>query len=101
MRKIIFAALLATTGLASGEAMATQVNITAANPVIDLTITESVDAKPDVATFSTGVQNMAPTATEAVRANNVQMASVFARLKKLGIVERDIQRNRVDARADV
>ena len=53
MLRMIFAALLATAALASGEAMATQVNITAANPVIDLTITESVDAKPDIATFST------------------------------------------------
>ncbi len=95
MRRIIFAALLATTGLASGEAMATQVNINAANPVIDLTITESVDTKPDIATFSTGVQTMALTASEAVRANNVQMASVVARLKKLGIAERDIQTTQI------
>jgi uncharacterized protein YggE len=92
---MIFAALLATAALASGEAMATQVHITAANPVIDLTITESVDTKPDIATFSTGVQTMAPTATEAVRANNVQMASVVARLKKLGIAERDIQTTQI------
>ena len=56
MRRMIFAALLVTAALASGEAMATQVNITAANPVIDLTITESVDTKPDIATFSTGAQ---------------------------------------------
>ena len=95
MRKMFFAALLATAALASGQAMATQVNITAANPVIDLTITESVDTKPDIATFSTGVQTMAPTASEAVRANNVQMASVVARLKKLGIAERDIQTTQI------
>ncbi len=95
MRRMIFAAFLATAALASGEAMATQVNITAANPVIDLTITEYVDTKPDIATFSTGVQTMAPTATEAVRANNAQMASVVARLKKLGIAERDIQTTQI------
>lgn len=96
MRKIILAALLVTGATASTSAMATQVNITATNPVIDLTVTESVETRPDIATFSTGVQTMAPTASEAVRANNVQMASVVSRLKKLGIAERDIQTTQIN-----
>lgn len=96
MRKIILAALMATGAMASTSAMATQVNITAVNPVIDLTITEAVESRPDIATFSTGVQTMAPTASEAVRANNVQMASVVARLKKLGIAEKDIQTTQIN-----
>jgi hypothetical protein len=95
MRKMIFAALLATGGMTASGAMATQVNITTANPVIDLNISETVQARPDIATFTTGVQNMAPTATAAVRANNVQMASVVARLKKLGIVDKDIQTTQI------
>lgn len=95
MRKLIIAALLASGGLVASEAMATQVNITTANPVIDLNISETVEARPDIAAFTTGVQNMAPTASEAVRANNVQMASVVARLKKLGIAERDIQTTQI------
>lgn len=95
MRKLIFAALLATSGMTASGAMATQVNITTANPVIDLNISETVQARPDIATFTTGVQNMAPTATEAVRANNVQMASVVARLKKLGIADKDIQTTQI------
>ena len=95
MRKFILAALLASSGLVASGAMATQVNVTTANPVIDLTISETVETKPDIATFSTGVQNMAPTASEAVRANNVQMASVVARLKKLGIAEKDIQTTQI------
>jgi len=96
MRKIILAALMVTGAMASTSAMATQVNITATNPVIDLTITESVETRPDIATFSTGVQTMAATASEAVRANNVQMASVVARLKKLGIADRDIQTTQIN-----
>jgi uncharacterized protein YggE len=96
MRKMIFAALLATSGMTASGAMATQVNITTANPVIDLTISETVETRPDIATFSTGVQTMAPTASEAVRANNVQMASVVARLKKLGIADRDIQTTQIN-----
>lgn len=96
MRKLILAAMLASTGMTASGAMATQVNITTANPVIDLMISETVEARPDIATFSTGVQTMAPTASEAVRANNVQMASVVARLKKLGIAERDIQTTQIN-----
>lgn len=95
MRKLVLAALLATGGMTAGEAMATQVTIAATNPVIDLTVSETVQTKPDIATFSTGVQTMAPTASEAVRQNNVQMASVVARLKKLGIADKDIQTTQI------
>ncbi len=95
MRKLILAALLASGGLTAGEAMATQVTIAATGPVIDLTVSETVETKPDIATFSTGVQTMAPTASEAVRQNNVQMASVVARLKKLGIADKDIQTTQI------
>ena len=95
MRKLILAALLASGGMTAGQAMATQVTIAANNPVIDLTITETVETKPDIATFSTGVQTMAPTAGEAVRLNNVQMASVVSRLKKLGIADKDMQTTQI------
>lgn len=91
MRKTILAALLATATLTTAPAMATQVTVTTSNPVIDLSLTEYVDAMPDVASFSTGVQTIAPTANEAVRKNNVQMAAVIARLRKLGVAENDIQ----------
>lgn len=95
MRKLVLAALLATGSITAGEAMATQVTIATTNPVIDLTISEAVETKPDIAIFSTGVQTMAPTASEAVRQNNVQMASVVARLKKLGIADKDIQTTQI------
>lgn len=95
MRKLVLATLLATGSMTAGEAMATQVTIATTNPVIDLTISEAVETKPDIAIFSTGVQTMAPTASEAVRQNNVQMASVVARLKKLGIADKDIQTTQI------
>jgi uncharacterized protein YggE len=95
MRKLIFAAFLATNGMTPSGAMATEVHVTTANPVIDLTISETVETPPDIATFSTGVQTMAPTASAAVRANNMQMASVVARLKMLGIANRDIQTTQI------
>jgi uncharacterized protein YggE len=97
MRKILMAAILATTPfIAAGEAMASEVHVTSAGPVIDLTITESVEVKPDIATFSTGVQTLAPTANDAIRQNNVQMAAVIAKLKKLGIAEKDIQTTQIN-----
>jgi len=95
MRKLIFAAFLATSGMMSSSAMATEVHVSTTNPVIDLTISETVETPPDIATFSTGVQTMAPTASAAVRANNLQMASVVARLKMLGIADRDIQTTQI------
>jgi len=96
MRKLIVAALLATSGMMASSAKATEVHITTANPVIDLTISETVETPPDIATFSTGVQTMAATASAAVRANNMQMASVIARLKALGIADRDIQTTQIN-----
>jgi uncharacterized protein len=95
MRKLVLAALLATGSMTAGKAMATQVTITTTNPVIDLTISKAVETLPDIAMFSTGVQTMAPTASEAVRSNNVQMASVVARLKTLGIADKDIQTTQI------
>lgn len=96
MRKLIVAAMLATSGMMASGAMATEVHVTTANPVIDLTISETVETPPDIATFSTGVQTMALTASVAVRANNRQMASVVARLKRLGIADRDIQTTQIN-----
>jgi uncharacterized protein YggE len=101
MRKLILAAILVTGGMIASGAMArsasvTMVNINPTNPVIEMTISETVETLPDIATFSTGVQTMAPTASAAVRANNVQMASVVARLKTLGIAERDIQTTQIN-----
>ena len=94
MRKLIIAALLAT-GSITGQAMATEVQITANNPVIDLSVTEYVETIPDVASFTTGVQTIAPSAIEAVRQNNEQMGAVIERIKKLGIADKDIQTTQI------
>lgn len=95
MRKLILAAMLVTSGMMASDAMATDVHISNVNPVIDLTISETVETPPDIATFSTGVQTQALTASAAVRANNMQIASVVARLKMLGIADRDIQTTQI------
>lgn len=67
----------------------------ARSPNVLRTITVSgsgtASAAPDTATVSTGVETTAPTAQEALAANNRQFQSVLAVLSEQGIEERDIQ----------
>lgn len=81
-------------------ARAANVEIVAQNPVIELSVSEQVDSAPDTATFSTGVETRAPTATQALRDNSVQARAVIDRLKSLGIAEKDIQTTGINLRAD-
>lgn len=97
MRNLILAAALATASIIpAGAAMASQVNVTSAGPVIDLTVTEDVKAKPDIARFTTGVESIAPSANEAIRKNAEQMSAVVAKIKKLGIADKDIQTTQIN-----
>jgi len=48
-------------------------------------------AAPHMATISLGVQNVAPTAADAIRQNAAKMTQVIAALRKAGIPEKDIQ----------
>ena len=81
--------LLAASFLATPAAAAVQV--TSAGPVVELTVTENVEAEPDLVTISAGVTTQAPTAVEAMRKNAQEMTAVIARIKALGVPERDIQ----------
>ncbi len=98
-----FAILLAGSALTlipASIAQAADVQIVAQNPVIELSVSEQVDSAPDTATFSTGVETRAPTATQALRENSVQARAVIDRLKSLGIAEKDIQTTGINLRAD-
>ncbi|MFM7376649.1 MAG: SIMPL domain-containing protein [Erythrobacter sp.] len=70
---------------------APQVNLAPTGPVVELSIFESVEAAPDQATVSAGVTTTEPTATAAMRRNAEEMTKVIARIKALGIAEKDIQ----------
>ncbi len=61
--------LLAASMLAAPIAplAAAEIQIQATGPVVELTVTESVKAKPDIARVGTGVTNIALTAVEAMR----------------------------------
>jgi hypothetical protein len=81
---LIAASLLATPAAA-------EVQVAATGPIVELTVSESVEAQPDLVSVSAGVTTQAPTAVEAMRANAQAMTRVIDRIKALGIAERDIQ----------
>ena len=83
--------LLATTALAATSAAAAEVQIAAQGPVVELTVSESVEAEPDIATVSAGVTTQARTAVEAMRTNAQAMNAVVDRIEQLCVAERDIQ----------
>ncbi|MEH6756238.1 MAG: SIMPL domain-containing protein [Parasphingorhabdus sp.] len=85
---------------ASPMAYAANVQVTTQNPVIELSISEQIDSRPDTATFSTGVETKAPTATQAMRDNSRQAKVVIDKLKSLGIAEKDIQTTGINLNAD-
>ena len=75
----------------SAPALAAEVQIAATGPVVELTVTEAVEAEPDIVDVGAGVTTTAQTAVEAMRQNSQAMQSVVNRIKELGIAERDIQ----------
>lgn len=60
-------------------------------PVVNLSVTESVDGAPDKATISTGVETRAPTARDAMTQNATQMDKLITALIKAGVDRKDIQ----------
>ena len=83
-------ALLASAALAS-PAAAAEVQIQATGPVVELSVSETVDSRPDIATISAGVSTRAQTAVAAMQQNAQKMTAVVAKIKALGVAEDDIQ----------
>lgn len=82
--------LLAAAVIAA-PASAAEIQIAATGPVVELNVTENVEAEPDIVTVSAGVTTEARTAVEAMRTNAEAMNRVVDRIKQLGVAERDIQ----------
>lgn len=80
-------------------ALAANVDIAATGPVVELNVYESVDVAPDTATIGAGVTTEAATATEALRQNSAEMQKVIARIKALGVAEKDIQTTGINLNA--
>lgn len=96
-RTLPFAMLIA----AAAPAMAgVDVTPSAANPVVELNVTETVMGAPDTATFSTGVSSKALSAQEALRLNSTEMDKVIKQIVALGIKREDIQTSGISLNAE-
>lgn len=91
-------ALLAAA--ASPAFAAVEITASAANPVVELSVTETVLGSPDTATFSTGVTSKAPTASAALRQNSADMDKVIKQIVAQGIKREDIQTSGINLSAD-
>ncbi len=85
--------------LPSDAIAAAEVDLKATGPVVELSVFESVSVAPDIATIGAGVTTDAPTATEALRQNSAEMQKVVARIKALGVAEKDIQTTGINLNA--
>lgn len=97
MRTIIPITVLA----AASPAAAAEIQLAAQGPVVELSVTETVKARPDLATVSAGVTTQATTAVEAMRLNAARMDAVVQRIRALGIAGDDIQTTGIDLGAQV
>ncbi len=97
MIRLAIPALAAATF--ASAAQAAEVQIQAQGPVVELTVSEVVDAKPDIVDLSAGVTSQARTAVEAMRINAREMTAVIDRIKALGVDADDIQTAGIDLNA--
>lgn len=92
-RTLIVPTILAAAAAPAGAA---EIQLQAQGPVIELAVTETVKARPDIATVGAGVTTQAATAVEAMRRNAEAMDAVVRRIKALGIAADDIQTTGID-----
>ncbi|WP_133364913.1 SIMPL domain-containing protein [Qipengyuania sediminis] len=83
----------------AAPAAAAQVQLAAQGPVVELAVTETVKARPDIATVSAGVTSRAPTAVAAMERNATAMEAVVARIRNLGIARDDVQTTGIELAA--
>jgi uncharacterized protein YggE len=67
---------------------------------LDVVATGDSNRVPDIVRINAGVTTQAPTATEAIRQNAVQMQAVRATLRRAGVAERDIQTSSISLSPD-
>jgi uncharacterized protein YggE len=88
---IRYAIPLLTLTAVAVPAAAADVQIQAQAPVVELSVSDTVKSKPDLAQVSAGVTTRAQSAQEAVRQNAAAMQKVIDRLRSLDIADKDIQ----------
>jgi hypothetical protein len=96
---MIAAVAAAALAVPAQSLTAAEIEIEANGPVVELSVFESVSVAPDIATIGAGVTSEAPTATEALRLNSVEMTKVITRIKALGVADKDIQTTGINLNA--
>lgn len=94
---------LATLAVAVGALIAVWsrpqsiVAATTTSPVRQITVVGKGEAKatPDTASVQLGVQSEAETARQALTDNNTQMQAMIAKIKELGVADKDIQTSNI------
>ena len=88
-------ALAATVGALLSVVLRPQTTVAATNslPVRQITVVGNGEARgtPDTATVQLGVQSDGSAAREALTANNTKMQALIAKLKELGVADKDMQ----------
>jgi uncharacterized protein YggE len=87
-RTVVLPTILAAI---ASPAMAAEIQLQAQGPVVELSVTETVKARPDLAAVGAGVTAQAATAVEAMQKTATAMDAVVRRIKSLGIADEDIQ----------
>lgn len=88
---LALAAAVPMLGASPALAQAAPMMVPATGPVVSLSVTETVDSAPDMATVGTGVQTRALTAREAMRLNAQAMDKLIAAILKSGVARKDVQ----------
>ncbi len=95
-RTIILPTILAAVAAPAGAA---EIQLQAQGPVVELAVTETVKAAPDLATVSAGVTSQGTTAVVAMQRTATAMDAVVKRIKALGIADQDIQTTGIELSA--
>lgn len=92
MRTAVLLLLAAASPLSAPiMARAAEVQIASEGPVVEIGVSKSVMAKPDIGTIGTGVTTREPTAKGALQSNARKMNALIERIRAAGIKREDIQ----------
>lgn len=98
MRHLLTALLLASAMPVAAQTAMT-ITPTPDAPIITVQATDTVEAAPDIATVSIGIETTAQTAVEALRLNSARMDKVIAAIRAQGVAARDVRTTNVSVAA--
>lgn len=69
------------------------------SPVVTLSVQETAEVAPDLATVTAGVETIAPTAAAALQQNSAKMRGVLQAVRAAGVADPDVRTNTVGVSA--